>query len=491
MLFAIEADCQVLELGAACDRLRTQIFPDLLDGMRKAAFDECRSRGTSLPVAQFLDLGVLNERSDPFMGLGRFRVSDVEADLMQCTAPQLGVRVFDAVSGVPQALPGRDLLLQPMHAFSDYRTRAEVRVPRDGHIVLEGPVAVGRCPDGSALDAELVVLTATSPPVAVARRAHNGTRFRLDSSPIDLSVQALLVAAGLDPAAATNVGLIVRQEGGDCRSRVNPDRQLLDQPVLLFQLDLRLDTAGAGATTFSGSVSVDVAIVATLRGERNRPESSLGTFRVAELTTETLDLNLGYSVNLPVLSGTELLPGIPVRLLGTLPANVAGAGTASVNGKFTFPPSGACVETRVDSAALSSSVATNGVTEASIELTADGRLRIGAGGLRGTYRASSAGLKTGNVCSIEAPRAFSQPFGPEAVSEEFLTILPLPVLTPGATVDGRFAGIATARNSFLSAAECESFLRKQLRPMSLRLIASERVVSCEQVVQVNWQLVRD
>lgn len=492
VLFAIEADCQVLELGAACDRLRTQIFPDLLDGMRAAAFNECRSRGTSLPVAQFLDLTVDSDRNDLFMGLGRFRTSEVEADLMQCTAPQLGVRVFETVSGSPQALPGRDVILQPMRAFNDYRTRAEVRVPRDGHIVLEGPVAVARCPDGNALGAELVVLTASSPPVEVARRAHNGTRFTLDSQPIDLSVQSLLLAARLDPASATNVGLIVRQEGGYCVSRINPDRQVLDQPVPLFQLDLRLDAAGIGATTWSGSVSVDVAIVATLRGERNRADSLLDTARVAELTTETLDLNFGYSLNLPVVSGTELLPGIPVRLQGALPANLTATGSARVDSAFTFVPGSGCVETRADTARLSGSVATGGATEATIELMADGRLRIGAGGLRGAYRASSEGTKAGNNCRFSPFGSFTQPFGPQSVSDEFLDIGAAQVLTSVAGNDGQFAGIATARKSFLgSTAACESFLRTHMRSMSLRLIESERVVKCEQVVQLNWQLVRD
>ena len=237
MLFDVEASCRQLGLDEGCDRMRTQIYPDMLDTMRRAAFDDCRDRGVALSVAQFLDLGASSGRNGPFMGLARFGMAEVEADLVQCTAPSLTARVFDTVDGSRQALPDRDIALQPLNGFADYRLTATVQAPRTGQIVLEGAVRVARCPDGNAPAADLVVRIADGAQREVARRPHNGVSFSF-APPIDLSVNELRVAAALDPATATSVALVVAQEGASCPSQVNDGSVVLDRPLPFFRLEV-------------------------------------------------------------------------------------------------------------------------------------------------------------------------------------------------------------------------------------------------------------
>lgn len=237
ILFSIEASCRQLGLDEGCDRMRTQIFPDMLDTMRRAAFDDCRDRGAALSVAQFLDLGASSGRNGPFMGLARFSMAEVEADLVHCTAPTLTARVFDTGDGSPQALPDRDIQLQPLRGFADYRLSATVQPPRTGQLVLEGAVRVARCPDGSAPEANLVVRIADGARREVARRPHNGVSFSF-APPIDLTVTDLLVAAALDPATATSVALVVAQEGAPCPSQVSKGSAVLDQSLPLFRLEV-------------------------------------------------------------------------------------------------------------------------------------------------------------------------------------------------------------------------------------------------------------
>ena len=488
-LFGISAECQFLGLAAACDRLTRQIFPDLLDGMREAAFNECRSQGTSLPVSQFLDLGVITGRIGAFLNLARFSSIDVEADLMQCTSPRLGLRMFTTVAGVRQALPGRDIQLQPMRAFNDYRLTAQARPLRDGQIVLEGLVAVARCPNGSALAADLVVRIATNLQ-EVARRPSNGTRFTLDTAPIDLSVPQLLSAAALNPATAGNLSLIVRQEGGACGSLIDETKQLLNQPVLLFQLDLLLEDAPPGGpVTWSGNVSVNVEFVATLRGSRTGEEAVVNFELVKETTTEAVDLRFGYSMNLPVAKGTELAPGVPVSLSGPSPTGGVVEGSASVDSSFVFRPAIKCVQTQADRGTLSGTYQTKDPATAQIEFTSSGELRIAAGGMAGEYLAFSEGTRAGFGCGFFPVGSFSQSFSRRGVAGEQFRLDPLTVVAAANSAATRISGSAVASKKF--SFSCESLLSKHLTPLSSRLVARERQIECRQIVSVTWSLVRD
>ena len=485
-LFALQGECEALGFDAPCAALRDTIFPNLLDAMRAVAFDECGARGTSLPVTQFLDLGTVAGREGPFLGLARFRSSEVEADLMQCLAPTLAVRVFTTVAGVPQALPERDLSLRPMRAFNDYQTTGQVRAPRDGNLVLEGPVAVARCPDGSALGADLVVRIAANQR-EVARRPHNGTRFTLDTRPIDLAVADLLSAAALDPATASAVKLIVRQEGGACPSSIVRDGLLLAQPVVLFQLDVGL----AQGDTWAGSVSVEATVVATLRGTRVAERSVVGTDLAAESTSESVDLAFSQAYTVAVRPGTTLLPGVRVALDDTPAATTPVAGTASVSSQFNFLFNN-CIQTRSDTATLTGTLSSAGSSGNAIMLTTDGQLRIDTLRQPGNYTATSRGTLSGTANGGCTTRSFSQAFGPTSVSATFLEPASRTVTAPAAATALRLEGSNTVDSSlFFSSSQCNDFLRAHLSPMAARLLLAERTVQCTQRTRVTWLLQRE
>lgn len=302
-LFAIEAGCQLLGIDEACVRLRTQIFPDMLDAMRRSAFDDCRDRGAALSVAQFLDLGAGTGREVPFLNLARFRMADVEADLVQCTEPTLSVRVFDTLDGLPLALPDRDLTLQPFHAFNDYRLTGTVRPPRTGRIVIEGLANVARCPDGSAPASDLVVRIADGARLEVARRSHDGVRFKLDRPPIDLAVVDLLRAAALDPVTAAGVSLVVSQEGASCPSEIITGETVLDRPLRFFQLDVVVGPSQPLVISTSGGSSGTIGTPFTLA------LSATGGTGTYVWSVASGDLPDGLSLN----PSTGTISGTPTR----------------------------------------------------------------------------------------------------------------------------------------------------------------------------------
>jgi Putative Ig domain len=310
-LFEIEAGCQLLSLDEACDRLRTLVFPNMLDAMRRSAFDDCLDRGAALSVAQFLDLGSDNPRDGPFMGLGRFRMAEIEADLVQCTAPKLSVRVFDTVDGSPQDLPERDVDVQPLNGFNDYRLAATVRPPRSGQFVLDGPIRVARCPDGSAPAAELVVRIADGAQREVARRPHDGVRFAF-TPPIDLTVTELLQAAALDPATATNVSLSVTQEGASCPSVVNSGQVVLTRPLPFFRLDVvvtpRIDPVIVAGGATGGTVGIPYRFTPSASGGTGTFVWSVSADTVSGDSLPgglTLDASTGAISGIPTTAGTS------------------------------------------------------------------------------------------------------------------------------------------------------------------------------------------
>ena len=342
VLFDIEASCRTLGLVEGCDRMRAQIFPDMLDAMRRAAFDDCRDRGAALSVAQFLDLGSISSRTGPFMGVARFSMAEVEADLVQCTAPALTARVFDTVDGSPQALPERDVQLQPLKGFADYRLSATVQPPRTGQIVLDGAVRVARCPDGSAPEADLVVRIADGARREVARRSHDGVRFAL-TRPFDLSVNDLLEAAALDPAKADSVALVIVQEGVPCPSKVTGSSVVLDQPLLFFRLDVvvtpRIDPVVIAAGVAGGTVGLPFSFAPSATG-------GSGTFAWS-VATGALPSGLALDAATGAISGTPTTTGTSVitlratsgDLFGELPVSIViGSDVArlTVNGLSDF-----------------------------------------------------------------------------------------------------------------------------------------------------------
>jgi hypothetical protein len=248
VLFSFKSTCDQLELGAICERLSNEIFPNLLDGMRRAAFDECRATGTALVVSQFHFLGTTLSDAGKFLGFGRFGLADVEADLSYCTNPSLELRVFADATGLPLELAERASTLHPLVGLGDYRSSATMVVPRDGSLTVSGQVPALRCAEGSASAADLVVRIGAR---EVARRAVVGNAYPLSTSPLDLVMSRVLLAVGLDPQATTSFTLTINREGGECLGALGPT---LNQDLMLFEIrvDLPPQEIAKPVGTFDG-----------------------------------------------------------------------------------------------------------------------------------------------------------------------------------------------------------------------------------------------
>lgn len=225
----METMCQQLDLGAVCDRLSDELYPNLLDALRASAFEECRVNATPLAVSQFYALGSRAGIEGPFFGHGRFSLADVEADLNYCSNPSLRLRVFDG-EAVPSELTDRAATLSPLVALGNYLKAQTISVPRDGSLNLSGTVGVLRCPDGSASGADLVVRINGQ---EWARRSASGETYRLDSAPLLLDLPATMPSVGLDPATSTGFTVRVHREGGACS---DGKQAVLNAPFTLFEV---------------------------------------------------------------------------------------------------------------------------------------------------------------------------------------------------------------------------------------------------------------
>lgn len=221
--------CQQLDLGAVCDRLSDELYPNLLDALRASAFEECRVNATPLAVSQFYALGSRSGIEGAFFGHGRFSLADVEADLNYCSNPALNLRVFDG-EAVPSELTDRAATLRPLVSLGSYLNAQTISVPRNGSLNLSGTVGVLRCPDGSASGADLVVRINGR---EWARRAASGETYRLDSAPLLLDLPATMPTVGLDPAASTGFTVRIHREGGACS---DGKQAVLNAPFTLFEV---------------------------------------------------------------------------------------------------------------------------------------------------------------------------------------------------------------------------------------------------------------
>lgn len=229
----LETLCQRLELDAVCNRLTTELYPDLLDALRAAAFEECRVNATPLAVSQFYALG--SRAGDPakFFNHGRFSLAAVEADLSYCRDPSLGLRVFDG-EAVPGELTDRASTIRPLVALGNYQKTRAIEVPRDGSLNIAGSVGVLRCPNGTASAADLVVRINGREWV---RRAASGNAYPLESAPLLLDLPRVLPGLGIDPTTSTGFTVRVNREGGACS---DGEQAVLDTPFTLFELNVNL-----------------------------------------------------------------------------------------------------------------------------------------------------------------------------------------------------------------------------------------------------------
>lgn len=255
VLLSYKGSCDQLDLGTICDRLNDEIIPNLFDGMRVGAFNECRSSGSALVLSQLHFLGTSVTDTRQFLGFGRFGPADIEADMTYCTDPSLNLRVFSDAAGIPTELTDRAATLRPLVGLGNYPRSTTVEVPRDGSLTVSGEVAALRCADGSASTADLVARIGNR---EVARRRVGGNGYPLTTAPLDLVVSQLLAAAALDPVATNAFTVLINREGGQCPGALGPT---LNGARTLFEIRVNLPPETVAPGLFRGPVMLQVTEV--------------------------------------------------------------------------------------------------------------------------------------------------------------------------------------------------------------------------------------
>ena len=253
VLLDYETSCQDMGLTTACSRLTDVIYPKLLDGMRKAAFDECRS-GSALSLSQWYAIGSLRGNETKFFDYGNFSLAAVAADMSYCTNPSLGLRVFADASTLPEEIVDRATTLRPLVALGNYPRSKDIAVPRNGSLTVNGQVRGLLCPNGSPLPADLVVRLGTT---EIARRSLNGDTYTLNTSPLDLVISQVLAKTSLDPDLTNEFTLVFSREGGGCS---DGEALVLREPFTLFEIKVNLPPARAIASKVSAGNNYTCAL---------------------------------------------------------------------------------------------------------------------------------------------------------------------------------------------------------------------------------------
>jgi hypothetical protein len=239
-LFQYEAGCQLLALGPVCDRFSAQIYPDLLDAMRRASFDECRQTNGTLAMSQFHAMGARFGNDAKFYDHGRFSLADVRRDISYCTNPRVEVRVFEDALGIPTEIVARRQSLQLAPALDDYRPLTITQVPRDGSLNINGVFRGQRCASGESLPADLVVRLST---IELARRSLSNGNYDFSAQPLDLVISQIFAQTGLNDDI-DGFRLSFHLEGGRCvlpaERGVSDEMVVLDQRETLFEIEVGL-----------------------------------------------------------------------------------------------------------------------------------------------------------------------------------------------------------------------------------------------------------
>lgn len=257
-LFDYEGHCQRLGLDAVCDRFSDQIYPDLLDAMRRASFNECRQNNGTLVVSQLHAMGVHFGNNARFYDHARFSVGDVRRDMSYCTNPRVELRVFDDALDTPVEIEERRQNLQLAPALGDYRPLTITRVPREGSLLMTGVFRGQRCATGESLPADLVVRLST---IELARRTLNGNgNYDFNLQPLDLVISRLFEQTGLSTELDT-FRLSFNLEGGRCvlpaERGETEDTVVLDQRETLFEVDVTLPSEELQPGLFTGPVHLN------------------------------------------------------------------------------------------------------------------------------------------------------------------------------------------------------------------------------------------
>lgn len=307
VLLSYKGSCDQLDLGTICDRLSDEIIPNLFDGMRVGAFNECRSSGSALVLSQLHFLGTSVTDTRQFLGFGRFGPADVEADMTYCTDPSLNLRVFADAAGVPTELTDRAATLRPLVGLGNYPRSTTIAVPRDGSLTVSGDVAALRCADGSASTADLVARIGNR---EVARRRVGGNGYPLTTAPLDLVMSQLLATAALDPVATNAFTVLINREGGQCLGALGPT---LNGDRTLFEIRVNLPPETVTPGRFRGPVMLQ------LTGEQPGFQRQTETLSSRTAVTVNAELELapsGFVFNRLVAQVDEVVTLVDRRVLG-------------------------------------------------------------------------------------------------------------------------------------------------------------------------------
>lgn len=248
-LMGYEAHCQRLALDAVCERFSAEIYPTLLDSLRRTAFDECRQDNSTLVMSQFHAMGVRFGNDDNFYDHGRFSVADVRRDISYCTDPQLNLRVFDDALDTPVELSERRQTLRPGATLGNYPHATRVQVPADGSLLVTGRFRGQRCENGESLAADLVVRLSA---IEVLRIPLTDGDYNLENPPLDLVMSRLYAQTGLSPDV-TRFTLGFHLEGSGCVLEDSPEpRTVLNRRETLFEINVELPEQPPGPGLFTG-----------------------------------------------------------------------------------------------------------------------------------------------------------------------------------------------------------------------------------------------
>jgi hypothetical protein len=271
VLFGYHAQCQLLGLTDSCARLTDTIFPNLLDGMRAAAFDQCRANGAGLAVAQLHRMGSEVADPDNFLGFARFPGSALESDLVYCTDPLLDLRVFNNASVVPEELTTRAKALRPLLGLGSYATGVDIEVPRKGSLTVGGRVSALQCADGSFSAAEMVARIGGR---EIARRGVSAGAYTVTTAPLDLVIGRVLTDAGLDPEKTSGFTIEIFREGGQC---LEPGGPAYADTFKMFEIRVALPGSGPVTSVLRGPLQI--AFASDLLSDLFRPDSVSTTQR--------------------------------------------------------------------------------------------------------------------------------------------------------------------------------------------------------------------
>lgn len=482
LLMDVEAQCQLLQIDAVCSLLREDILPDLLDAMRLTAFDDCRTSRSSALLAQLQSLAALGQNDLSLFDSGRYGAQDVAADMAYCYNPSLALKVFDDATTLPVELTDRAQTVRALGGLGNYTRRADIEVPRDGSLTIGGDILVTRCPDGSAMAAELVLRRGNQ---VVARRAHDGSSYSLGNSGFDVVVATLLSEAGLDPAATSAFTLTLTREGGTCQQPIDEDRKPLRiDPIDVFEINVALGAVGSFAGTVTLETSHDIRISAT--GEVDIGNCGFSRPPAVCRAVETAHLAASTRVELTLATAGELTLG-RAATLQQQGITVTGAETGSrlreANGEGELcQVSGS---SRLDASGPARRAET---ADWQLRVQPDGSLTLTPGAVRVVYELTNTGQSTvrqSQGCAPEGERTVTTPIGP-AVSQAEGRLFPTDFAGTVNPADSVWQGEATRTFESQGAACLETLQNLAVLP----LLSGVPQITCTATTRAIWRLVR-